>query len=92
MDIIANDHGWHVGERHLRYCPRFTTDLGVHLDEDLGDDRADILSSRDRILENNLRWDRHRLEEQSLEFQEFSHGVQRLPVLRQVVNKCSSML
>ena len=63
MDIIANDHRWHVGEWHFRDCPRFTTDLGVHLDEDLGDDRADILSSRDRILENNLGWDRQILEE-----------------------------
>jgi len=55
--IHAHDHCRGLHERQVVNSPRDSTDFGVHLDQDLGNDRPQIFALRDGAVENNLRWD-----------------------------------
>lgn len=54
-NIHTTDHSWLFHEGELINNPWDTTYLGVHLDENLGDDGAKVLASLDGTCQNNLR-------------------------------------
>lgn len=65
--VKAANHGWFVHERKLIDSPWDSTKLGIHLDENLGDDGAEILTSRNGTCENNLGRNRVLSQEEALD-------------------------
>ena len=62
VNINAADHGRFVKEWHVTDSPRFTSNLGTNLDQNLAADAPDILASGDCIGENYLAWYRQVLQ------------------------------
>ena len=52
--VETANHGRFVHEWELVDCPWNTTELGIHLDEYLGDDGSEVLASGDCAREDNL--------------------------------------
>lgn len=53
-DVHAANHRGLSHERKVVDSPRGAADLGVHLDEDFGDDRPQVLALLDGAYENDL--------------------------------------
>jgi len=66
-DIHAHDHSGSGHERQVVNSPRYTTNFGVHLDQDLGHDRSQIFTFGDSTVEHNLRGDGILFEQELLE-------------------------
>ena len=66
-DIHAHYHSGSGHERQVVNSPRYTTNFGVHLDQDLGDDRPQIFTFGDSTVEHNLRRDGVLFEQELLE-------------------------
>lgn len=65
--IHTTDHGWLFHKWQCINDPWDTTYLGVHLDENLGDDGAKVLASGDGTSQNNLRRNREFGQEELLD-------------------------
>ncbi len=59
-------HGWLVHEWQVVNRPGNTTDLCVDLNEDLVDDRPQVLALRDGIAQHDLGWNGELSQEESL--------------------------
>lgn len=53
--VESANHGWLVHEWQLVDSPRDASKLGAHLDQDLGNDGAEVLASGNGVAEDHLR-------------------------------------
>lgn len=65
--VHTTDHGRLVHVRQVVDSPRNSSQLCTHLNEDLADDRSEVLSSGDRLGKDHLRWNWIFSEEESLD-------------------------
>lgn len=65
--VHTADHGRLVHVWQVVDSPRNTSQLRTHLNEDLADDRSEVLSSGDRLGKDHLRWNWILSKEESLD-------------------------
>ena len=65
--VHTTDHGRLVHEWQVVNSPRNTSQFCTHLNEDLADDRSEVLSSGDRLGKDHLRWNWIFCKEESLD-------------------------
>jgi len=65
--IQSADHRWLVHERQVVDGPWNSSKLCTHLDENLGDDTSQVLSSGDGLSKDDLGWDGVLSQEESLD-------------------------
>lgn len=66
-NVHPANHGRFVHKRKVVYCPRNASNLCIDLDQDLVDDRPQILTLGDGVAEDNLGWDWEFRQEESLD-------------------------